>query len=94
MKIKLMLRIFSPCESSMVIQRPEQCDGERTQKQETSQHHHQHVLKPVGACPFIFIFIVASKTGERAVVRFEVFTMVTMKNADFWDVTPCGYCEN
>jgi hypothetical protein len=23
-------------------------------------------------------------------VRFEIFTMVTMKNAFFWDVTPCG----
>jgi hypothetical protein len=23
-------------------------------------------------------------------VRFEVFTAVTMKNAIFWDVTPCG----
>jgi hypothetical protein len=28
------------------------------------------------------------------VVRFEVFTVVTMKNAVFWDVTPCGSCEN
>jgi membrane carboxypeptidase/penicillin-binding protein len=27
-------------------------------------------------------------------VRFEVFTAVTMKNAVFWDVTPCGSCEN
>jgi hypothetical protein len=24
------------------------------------------------------------------VVRFEVFTAVTMKNSVFWDVTPCG----
>jgi hypothetical protein len=23
-------------------------------------------------------------------VRFEVFTVVTMKNGVFWDVTPCG----
>jgi hypothetical protein len=23
-------------------------------------------------------------------VRFEVFTAVTMKNGDFWDVTQCG----
>jgi hypothetical protein len=27
-------------------------------------------------------------------VRFEVFTAVTMKNAAFWDVTPCGSCKN
>jgi hypothetical protein len=26
--------------------------------------------------------------------RFEVFTEVTMKNAAFWDVTPCGSCKN
>jgi hypothetical protein len=27
-------------------------------------------------------------------VRFEVFTTVTMKNAVFLDVTPCGSCKN
>jgi hypothetical protein len=27
-------------------------------------------------------------------VRFEVFTVVTMKNYVFWDVTPCGSCKN
>jgi hypothetical protein len=27
-------------------------------------------------------------------VRFEVFTAVTMKNAVFWDVTPCGSYKN
>jgi hypothetical protein len=27
-------------------------------------------------------------------LRFEVFTAVTMKNGVFWDVTPCGSCEN
>jgi hypothetical protein len=27
-------------------------------------------------------------------VRFEVFTAVTMKNAVFLDVTPCGSCKN
>jgi hypothetical protein len=26
-------------------------------------------------------------------VRFEVFTAVTMKNAVFWDITPCGSCN-
>jgi hypothetical protein len=25
------------------------------------------------------------------IVRFEVFTSVTMKNVVFWDVTPCGF---
>jgi hypothetical protein len=28
------------------------------------------------------------------VVRFEVFTAVTRKNAVFWDVTTCGSCKN
>jgi hypothetical protein len=27
-------------------------------------------------------------------VRFEVSTEVTMKNGVFWDVMPCGSCEN
>jgi hypothetical protein len=27
-------------------------------------------------------------------VRFEAFTAVTMKNGVFWDVTPCGSCNN
>jgi hypothetical protein len=29
-----------------------------------------------------------------APVRFEVFTAVTMKNAIFWNVTPCGSYKN
>jgi hypothetical protein len=28
------------------------------------------------------------------VVRFEVFTAVTMKNAVFWDMAPCRSCVN
>jgi hypothetical protein len=27
-------------------------------------------------------------------VTFEVFTAVTMNNAVFWDITPCGSCKN
>jgi hypothetical protein len=27
-------------------------------------------------------------------VRFEVSTVVTMKNAIFWEMTPCGYSKN
>jgi hypothetical protein len=30
----------------------------------------------------------------RSVLRFMVFTAVTMKNAVFWDVTPRGSCKN
>jgi hypothetical protein len=31
---------------------------------------------------------------KRIVVRFEVFTAVTMKNGVFWDVMPHGSCKN
>jgi hypothetical protein len=31
---------------------------------------------------------------ESIIVRFEVFTAVTMKNGVFWVVTPCGSCKN
>jgi hypothetical protein len=31
---------------------------------------------------------------EVYIVRFEVFTVVTMKNGVFWDVTPCSSCKN
>jgi hypothetical protein len=27
-------------------------------------------------------------------IRFEFLTAVTLKNAVFWDVTPCGSCKN
>jgi hypothetical protein len=30
---------------------------------------------------------------QETVVRFEVFTAVTMKNAVFWNVAPCRSCE-
>jgi hypothetical protein len=26
--------------------------------------------------------------------RFEVSTVVTMKNAVYWDIPHCGYCKN
>jgi hypothetical protein len=42
--------------------------------------------------------IVTRKQGREYkivhIVRFEVFTAVTMKNGIFWDVTPCGACKN
>jgi hypothetical protein len=46
-------------------------------------------------------FIRVTKVGLRHVagnvvliVRFEVFTVVTVKNGVFWDVTPRGSCKN
>jgi hypothetical protein len=35
-----------------------------------------------------------SKEENSNSVRFEVSTLVTMKNAIFWDVTPCGPSKN
>jgi hypothetical protein len=36
-----------------------------------------------------------SDSGQgQGYVRFEVFTAVAMKNAVFWNVTPCGSCKN
>jgi hypothetical protein len=34
------------------------------------------------------------KNNSGIMLRSGVFTMVTMKNVIFWDVTPCGYCWN
>jgi hypothetical protein len=34
------------------------------------------------------------KVNTKILVRFEVFTAVTMKNAAFWDVAPCRSCVN
>jgi hypothetical protein len=31
---------------------------------------------------------------HHVIVRSEVFTAVTMKNADFWDVASCRSCVN
>jgi hypothetical protein len=35
----------------------------------------------------------SARTGTK-LVRFEVFTAVTMKNCVLWDVTPCGSFKN
>jgi hypothetical protein len=44
--------------------------------------------------PFIrTLYTSTLKTGV-VVVRFEVFTAVTMKNGVFWVVRPCGSCTN
>jgi hypothetical protein len=41
-----------------------------------------------------FIITITVLTNSPTCVRFEVFTTVTMKNAIFWDVMPCGSCKN
>jgi hypothetical protein len=42
------------------------------------------VTSVTGAVTTIFVFL----------VRFEVFTAVTMKNGVFWDAGTCGSCKN
>jgi hypothetical protein len=32
--------------------------------------------------------------ASNIVVRVEVFMEMTMKNAVFWDIVPCGSCKN
>jgi hypothetical protein len=34
------------------------------------------------------------QANKFCLLRFEVFTAVTMKNCVFWDVTPGGFCKN
>jgi hypothetical protein len=47
-----------------------------------------------GTRPYPRTSWVSNNCGKRKTcVRFEVFTVVTMKNGAFWDVTPCGSCK-
>jgi hypothetical protein len=39
------------------------------------------------------IYVVVKRTSL-SYVRFQFFAVVTVKNADCWDVTPCCSCEN
>jgi hypothetical protein len=34
------------------------------------------------------------RSASEIYARFDFLTAVTMKNAVFWDVTPCGSCKN
>jgi hypothetical protein len=45
-----------------------------------------------GFCEFLNRTVTMHATVN--IVKFEVSTAVTMKNAVFWDVTPCGSCKN
>jgi hypothetical protein len=52
-------------------------------------------LRNVGLTPVIAQqYLTHSFTFISVVIRFEVFTAVTMNNCVFWDVTPCGFCKN
>jgi hypothetical protein len=44
--------------------------------------HRRHIKSPL------------QSPASSCYVRFEVFTAVTMKNAVFWDITPCDSCKN
>jgi hypothetical protein len=41
-----------------------------------------------------YLYAVLKIKKKTIFVRFEVFTVVTMKNGVFWNVTPCGSCKN
>jgi hypothetical protein len=46
---------------------------------------------------YIHAFVTSEVQGREHIesfVRFEVFTVVTIKNCVFWEVTPCGSCKN
>jgi hypothetical protein len=50
-----------------------------------------------GLCPSSGILSAGKQLGSKTglvSVRSEVFTAVAMKNGVFWDVTPCGSCNN
>jgi hypothetical protein len=49
--------------------------------------------EPNTFCPKYYLTFLGRKTVS-IFVRFEVFTAVTMKNAIFWDMTPCTSCMN
>jgi hypothetical protein len=44
--------------------------------------HRRHIMSPL------------QSSAGYCYARFEFFTVVTMKNAIFWEVTPCGSCKN
>jgi hypothetical protein len=50
---------------------------------------------PALATPMsLHCFCARPELNSGYLVRFEVFTALTMKNCVFWDVTPCGSCKN
>jgi hypothetical protein len=64
----------------------------------TVEHLHVGLRVHTGCAVIYDLYDVLFRWGQiRDVinhVKFEVFTVVTMKNGVFWDVTPCGSCKN
>jgi hypothetical protein len=54
-------------------------------QQEAATRSHRRDEKQIGT---------NNSEDNTLIVRFEVFTAVTMKNAAFWDVTLCRSCKN
>jgi hypothetical protein len=52
------------------------------------------MLQNVDGCLHVHESTQCSKASINERARFEVFTVVTMKNGVFWDVKPCGSCKN
>jgi hypothetical protein len=74
--------------------------GEEIQHQmELSNQSHSIVILYLGNEPLVPVrqglrASLNSVEKRKVLVRFEVFTTMTMKNGVFWEVTPCGSCKN
>jgi hypothetical protein len=74
------------------------CNREMTLLRNTQKKHDNlpDFLARVKLCAETFAILTYVNVVEtiNKVLRFEVFTAVTMKNDVFWDVTPRGSCKN
>jgi hypothetical protein len=61
---------------------------------DVSEKHAVSIIKVARIGELVFLSSMLGLLVTANVVRFEVFTAVTMKNGVFWDVTPCGSCKN
>jgi hypothetical protein len=65
----------------------------------TTDWHRPVVLNGVATSSMVTAFVTFRKLTlyrltVHEYVRFDVFTAVAMKNADFWNMTPCNSCKN
>jgi hypothetical protein len=59
-----------------------------------NQHTNMSVTYEWAAASTVCACSVSEPITKTSVVRFEVFTAVTMKSGVFWDFTLCGSCKN
>jgi hypothetical protein len=60
----------------------------------TEQTHFITFISCWGAYVWSFFCSCLSKYNKGHYIRFRFFTAMTMKNAVFWDATPCSSCKN